>query len=66
MKKSYIKPQLEVYSYKAEEGYTVSVGLTRHRDYIIIQGTDRTDLRAADEVTEYTDAYGEWDAAGWE
>ena len=66
MKRTYIKPQLEVYSYQAEDGYTVSVGLTRHRDYIIIQGTDRGDLRAADEVTEYTDESGEWDAVDWE
>lgn len=66
MKRNYIKPQLEVYRYSAEKGYTVSVGLTKQRDYIIIQGTDRTDLRAADEVTEYTDGGGEWYAPEWD
>ena len=66
MKRTYIPPRLEEYCYMPEEGYSVSVGLAQHRDYVIVQGTDRTDLRAADEVTEYTDASGEWYAVGWE
>ena len=37
-----------------------------YKDYILIEGNDRTTLRAADEVSEYTDATGEWSTGEWE
>lgn len=52
MKKPYIKPQLEVYTYQAEEGYAVSAAL--HKDFVLIEGDDRSTRRASDEITEYT------------
>ena len=64
MKKPYIKPTLEVYSYSPEEGYATTVAL--YKDYVLIEGSDRTTLRNADEVTEYTDNSGEWNTGEWE
>ena len=58
MKKRYKKPLLESYRYSPEEGYASTVAL--YKDYILIEGNDRTTLRAADEVSEYTDATVEW------
>ena len=64
MKKRYIKPILEVYSYQAEEGYATTVAL--QKDYVLIEGNDRESLRSADEVTEYTDAEGQFSAGKWD
>lgn len=64
MKRTYIKPALEVYRYGAERGYNVSVGL--HRDYVLIQGDDGQTLRASEEVTEYTDESGEFTTGVWD
>ena len=64
MKRTYIKPTLEVYRYDAERGYNVSVGL--HRDYVLIQGDDGSTLRASEEVTEYTDESGEFTIGTWD
>lgn len=64
MKKVYIKPELEVYDYAAEEGFALSVAL--NKDYVLIEGTDddRT-LRASEEVTEFTDDEGEYTTGLW-
>lgn len=64
MKRKYIKPTVENYRYLPEEGYAATVAL--YKDYILIEGNDRTTLRAADEVSEYTDATGEWTTGEWE
>ena len=64
MKKRYKKPLLESYRYSPEEGYASTVAL--YKDYILIEGNDRTTMRAADEVSEYTDATGEWSTGEWE
>jgi hypothetical protein len=63
MKKQYIKPVLEVYSYLPEKGYRVSVALDK--DYVLIEGNDRDGLRASEEVTEYTDVSGEYERGNW-
>lgn len=64
MKKQYIKPTLEAYAYSPEKGYAATVAL--YKDHILIEGNDRQTLRAADEVSEYTDAEGEWTTGLWE
>lgn len=64
MKKVYVKPTIELFSYASEEGFALSVAL--HKDYVLIEGDagDRT-LRASEEVTEYTDAEGEYTTGIW-
>lgn len=64
MKRQYIQPALEVYTYLPEEGYRVSVAL--HKDYVLIEGNDDDGLRASDEITEFTDASGEYERGKWE
>ena len=64
MKKQYIKPTTEIFCYLPEEGFAISVALTT--DYVLVEGDDRTTLRAADEVTEYTDQSGEYEVGIWE
>lgn len=64
MKRNYSKPELEIYFYTAEEGFAHSVRL--YKDYVLIEGTDRSTLRAAEEVTEYTDNQGEYTTGEWE
>lgn len=64
MKKRYIKPQLEVYRYSPEEGYSTTVAL--HKDYVLIEGNDRSTQRASEEVTEYTDNSGEFEIGEWD
>ena len=69
MKKTYLKPLLEVYSYKAEKGYSSTLGLTRNdrdRDYVLIEGNDRSSMRASEEVTEYTDEGGQFMTGEWD
>ena len=64
MKKQYIKPALEVYRYMPEEGYKATVALDK--DYVLIEGnSDNRTLRASEEVTEYTDAAGEYERGLW-
>lgn len=68
MKKRYIKPQLEAYSYQPEKGFAYTVGLTNEnkmRDYVLIEGEDRGTRRATDELTEYTNAEGEYETGMW-
>ena len=64
MKKRYIAPALELFSYMPEKGFAWSQPVGLHADYVLIEGNDRESLRAADEVTEYTEegeyATGEW------
>ena len=62
-KKRYIKPQIEDYRYSPENGYGQSVAL--YTDYLLVEGNDRSTLRAADEVTEYTDNNGEYEQGLW-
>ena len=67
MKKRYIKPELELFSYQPEEGYATTVALRdRVSDYVIVEGSDRRSLLTADEVTEYTDNSGEYTTGEWE
>ena len=68
MKKRYLKPTLELYSYNPEKGYATSVALernTRDRDYVLIEG-DRHSMRATEEVTEYTDEGGQFMTGEWD
>jgi hypothetical protein len=64
MKKRYIKPALEAYAYRPEKGYAVTVAL--YKDHVLIEGDDHETMRAGDEVSEYTDAEGEWATGLWE
>ena len=64
MKRQYIQPTLEAYLYTPKKGYAATVAL--YKDHILIEGNDRETLRAADEVSEYTDAEGEWTTGLWE
>jgi hypothetical protein len=69
MKKVYLKPTVEVFLYNPEKGFAVTVALenTQHdRDYVLIEGTDRSSMRAAEEVTEYTDNSGQFTTGEWE
>ena len=67
MKKRYRKPQLEVYTYLPEEGYATTVALRdRTTDYVLIEGTNRSSLLTADEVTEYTDNDGQYTTGEWD
>ena len=64
MKKQYIKPGLEVYRYMPEKGYKTTIALDK--DYVLIEGqSDNRTLRASEEVTEYTDAAGEYERGLW-
>ena len=47
MKKQYITPALEAYTYSPEEGYATTVAL---KDYVLIEGTEKHSLLSADEV----------------
>lgn len=64
MKRKYIKPQLEIYAYQAEKGFATTVAL--YKDYILIEGNDRTTKRASDELSEFTDNEGEYTIGLWE
>lgn len=69
MKKRYITPIVEVYLYSAEKGYATSLALeinTRDRDYVLIEGNDRSSMRASEEVTEYTDHSGQYETGEWD
>lgn len=65
MKRTYLKPLIEVFVYGAEEGFATSVAL--HKDYVLVagDGEDRSTLRASEEVTEYTDESGEYERGTW-
>lgn len=64
MKKRYIKPIVEVYSYMPEEGYSNSQIVALHADYVLIEGDNRESLLVSDEVTEYTEN-GEYTTGEW-
>lgn len=69
MTRRYIKPELEVYLYSAEKGFANSLALesnTRDRDYVLIEGSTGNSMRASEEVTEYTDRYGQYETGGWD
>lgn len=62
MKKQYIKPALEAYTYSPEEGYATTVAL---KDYVLVEGTESRSLLSADEVTEYQEG-GEYNTGDWD
>lgn len=64
MKKRYIKPEIETFLYAAEEGFAHSVA--QYKDYVLIEGDDRRTMRAAEEVTEFTDEHGEYLTGEWD
>lgn len=68
MKRRYIKPGLELYSYLPEEGYATTVALrdVTTKDYVLIEGTDRRSMRTVDEVSEYTNDQGEYTTGEWD
>ena len=49
-----------------EEGFAVSVSVSLHKDYVLVEGQNRDILRSADEVTEYTDETGQYQIGEWE
>lgn len=67
MKKKYLQPTIEVFSYLPEKGYATTVASRDYidRDYVLIEGSDRQSLRNADEVSEYTDNNGEFTTGEW-
>ncbi len=65
MKKPYIKPTVENYTYRPEQGFAKTPIYLR-KDYVLIEGDDRSTLRSADEVTEFTDDNGEYQVGLWE
>jgi hypothetical protein len=65
-KKQYIPPTVELFDYLPEKGYAWSQSVALHKDYVLIEGDDRSTLRAEDEVTEFTDASGEYEVGLWE
>lgn len=71
MKSIYIKPQIEVFTYRPELGVKVSVGNDvnydeRKDDYVLIQGGDRSIMRTSDVYTEYTDNEGQYETGLWD
>ena len=64
MKKRYIRPEIEIFQYAAEEGFAHSVA--KYRDYVLIEGNDRNTMRATEEVTEFTDDDGNYMTGNWE
>lgn len=64
MKKRYIRPEIEIFQYAAEEGFAHSVA--KYRDYVLIEGNDRNTMRATEEVTEFTDDDGNYMTGEWE
>ena len=64
MKKRYIRPEIEIFQYAAEEGFAHSVA--KYRDYVLIEGNDRNTMRATEEVTEFTDDKGNYMTGEWE
>ena len=70
MKREYLKPVIEVFTYRPEAGVKTSVGNftddIRKEDYVLIQGGDRSIMRSSDEYTEYTNSEGEYEIGLWE
>ena len=69
MKKRYLKPTLEVFLYHAEKGFAFSIAkenFNHTRDYVIVEGSDRSSQIASEEVTEYTDNSGQFTTGEWE
>ena len=66
MKKSYIKPQLEIFQYQPEKGYAYSTAIGVTKDYVLVEGNDGSTLRTSEEVTEFTDDHGEFTIGTWE
>lgn len=64
MKRQYIKPEIEVFDYVAEEGFAISAAL--HRDAVLDEARDMNTMRASEEITEFTDAAGEYENDYWE
>ena len=64
MKKRYVRPEIEIFQYAPEEGFANSLAL--YNDYVLIEGDDRSTMRASEEVTEFTDAEGEYMTGDWE
>lgn len=67
MKRTYIKPELELFSYLPEKGYATTVALHDEvRDYVLVEGTDRSSTLNSEEVSEYTDNTGEYTTGTWD
>lgn len=69
MKRKYVKPLVEVFLYQAEKGFAFSIAkenVTHERDYVIIEGSDRSSHIASEEVTEYTDNSGQFTTGEWD
>lgn len=67
MKRTYVKPTLEVFLYSPEHGFAYTIALENtSRDYVLIEGSDRGARRASEEVTEYTDEGGQYMTGEWD
>lgn len=69
MKRTYVKPTVEVFLYQAEHGFAYTIAQEnnlRDRDYVLIEGSDRSSRRSSEEVTEYTDNGGQFTTGEWD
>ena len=63
---------METFLYTPEEGYATTIALNDQvntgvtNDYVLIEGTDRSSLLTADEVSEYTDNGGQYTTGEWD
>lgn len=62
MKRTYIKPLVEVYGYTPEQGYAASVALAK--DYVLVLGEDGSTQRNGEEITEFTGTDNEYETGG--
>jgi hypothetical protein len=68
-KREYIPPIVEHYLYQPEKGYAFSIAnerATHERDYVLIEGNDRSSYLASEEITEYTDNGGQYSTGEWD
>lgn len=63
-KKQYIKPVVDLFEYASEKGFATSVAL--EEDIHLIEIGDPNTLRTSEEITEYTDDFGEFTTGEWE
>ena len=71
-KQPYVKPEIEEFVYQPELGYGGSMVDVMHYgsedpgSARLFLGSGRHDLATGEEITEYTDARGEFELATWE
>ena len=67
MKRTYLKPLIEVYRYRPEAGFSASAGLDPDQDWLISNGEDNSLMHNKEVVTEYTDpTSNDYETGLWE